>query len=163
MLDNIVYCLSREYKIYDKMPLGFWACRFLKHLSGLPQVAAWRCSEELEWIPDTGTPWHIFTSVVHNFEFADCFLVVADLHSKPLRSTFLYNYVMCDVHLDFLVAFHRITKNFGESAHTCEQKIEFLKASSVTRVQNRYLEVRLNQAANLVAKHFQNFIVSCDF
>lgn len=64
---------------------------------------------------------------------------------------------MGDIGLTFLVALQRTPKNLREGVHTFEQ--EFLKASSVTREQTSYLEMKLHCGVNPAAKHFQNFIV----
>lgn len=137
---------------------NFLAC--LKLLSSCP---AWECLEELEWMLSvTDTPWHTLTSVVFNFEFADCFLVVAELHFKPLRSTFLHIYVTCDIGLVFLVIFYRISKNCKRKSPHIWTKGCFKKPLQL-QWHRVYLEMGLDQGTNPVAKHFQNFIVPCDF
>lgn len=153
MQDDIVYCSCREHKIRDKMPIGFWVYRLLKQLPGLPQVAgAWEswnehctalthphfCCFQL-WI------WRLFPSGAE--------------HSKSLRSTCFHIYVVCDIGLVFLVPLQRITKDLREGVHRFEQ--EFLKASSVTREQTSYLEMRLHHGVNPASKHFENFIMPC--
>lgn len=123
-LDSIEYLMKCPQ---DSGLVDSWN-NFLACLNLQCSCPAWRCSAELEWKQHTlGTPCHILMSVVFKFEFSDCFLVVIELHSKHLRSTFLHICVMCNIGLIFLVGCHRIPKNLAERAHTFEQKKQFYK------------------------------------